>query len=377
MPLQNLWKQPFEVIWKTALVRAPRAVPTQVLRFTNPDGPYPFIVKLKSRGSHTIPCYVFIPIDIYPDDAASLPVVVDFHGGGFFLGSCLEQAPFCARMARGLRAVVLSVDYRMGPVDKFPAANEDAEDVLAAILDDKSKAYQQLRDSITTKIFENWRDAKTKTERDESTEEEQRVTMTEGPLADSLRKRSAEIRKAPVDLAKHRIAISGFSSGGNLALNLGLSVTHPDAESRWPSVFPSDHPAPIPLLLFYPSLDARQLPSERTRPPDLPESSKFWEGVDNLLVPTYLPREQAAHPRASPGLVDLREGLHSMARVMLVLPELDTLAEQSEQWVREVQKADRGRHLRVERYKGMKHGWTQMPESWLKEGRKAFQGGRV
>ena len=46
------------------------------------------------------------------------------------MGSYLEQAPFCAKLARELKCVVLSVDYRTGPIHKHPAALEDAQDVL-------------------------------------------------------------------------------------------------------------------------------------------------------------------------------------------------------------------------------------------------------
>ena len=59
-----------------------------------------------------------------------------------------------------------------------------------------------------------------------------------------------------------------------------------------------------------------------------------------------------------------------MARSLLVLPELDTLAEQSETWVKEMENAGRGKDLLVERYNGMTHGWTQMPDGWLDEEQK-------
>ena len=52
---------------------------------------------------------------------------------------------------------------------------------------------------------------------------------------------------------------------------------------------------------------------------------------------------------------------------MLVLPELDSLAEQSEIWIEKVHADGRGNDLVVERYGNMKHGWTQMPPSWLSE----------
>jgi len=56
-----------------------------------------------------------------------------------------------------------------------------------------------------------------------------------------------------------------------------------------------------------------------------------------------------------------------MAKSLLVLPGVDTLAEQSEVWVKKVQDFGRGEDLKIERYPGMKHGWTQMPDSWLSD----------
>ena len=77
--------------------------------------------ELPSREKRrTIPLYVFVPEVAFPDPKAAhavpnphvFPVVTDYHGGGFYLGSCLEQAPFCAKLCRELQAVVISVDYR-------------------------------------------------------------------------------------------------------------------------------------------------------------------------------------------------------------------------------------------------------------------------
>ncbi|KAK5278317.1 hypothetical protein LTR40_009310, partial [Exophiala xenobiotica] len=128
----------FGVTWRKALVSLPRLVPDFVLHFTSPEGPHPIIFDIPSRDSHTIPVYVFIPPHRNPhhhkpasqgthlkealhlrpdpdDEETKLPVLIDFHGGGFVLGSCQEQTPFCAKMSRELNAVVISVDYRLGP----------------------------------------------------------------------------------------------------------------------------------------------------------------------------------------------------------------------------------------------------------------------
>jgi acetyl esterase len=55
------------------------------------------------------------------------PMMVFFHGGGFWGGSSEYHAPFCAEAARVLDMAVVGVDYRLAPEDPFPAAVEDCE----------------------------------------------------------------------------------------------------------------------------------------------------------------------------------------------------------------------------------------------------------
>lgn len=59
------------------------------------------------------------------------PLVVDFHGGGFVLGSARQGDWSCSIVADDLDAVVVSVDYRLAPTHRFPAAVEDCQDGLA------------------------------------------------------------------------------------------------------------------------------------------------------------------------------------------------------------------------------------------------------
>src|SRR5215469_15484051 len=57
--------------------------------------------------------------------AAPVPAIVYFHGGGHVIGS-LDTHDFVARnLCGGTGAMVASVDYRMGPEHKFPAAVDD------------------------------------------------------------------------------------------------------------------------------------------------------------------------------------------------------------------------------------------------------------
>jgi len=60
----------------------------------------------------------------------SLPITLYFHGGGFVFGPIEGHDNVCRTLAQRAGTLVVSVDYRLAPEAKFPAANEDA---LAAL----------------------------------------------------------------------------------------------------------------------------------------------------------------------------------------------------------------------------------------------------
>ena len=55
-----------------------------------------------------------------------LPVLVYFHGGGWLLGDLDSHDVACRHYANAARCRVVSVDYRMAPEFKFPAAVDDS-----------------------------------------------------------------------------------------------------------------------------------------------------------------------------------------------------------------------------------------------------------
>ncbi len=59
------------------------------------------------------------------DDPAATPVLVYFHGGGWTIGDLDTHDVLCRELAAGSRCAVVSVDYRMGPEHRFPAAVDD------------------------------------------------------------------------------------------------------------------------------------------------------------------------------------------------------------------------------------------------------------
>lgn len=61
-----------------------------------------------------------------PRGAAANPLIVYFHGGGFVIGSVDLLDPACRALANASSSAVASVEYRLAPESKFPAAVEDA-----------------------------------------------------------------------------------------------------------------------------------------------------------------------------------------------------------------------------------------------------------
>lgn len=72
-----------------------------------------------------------VPIRIYtPKGEAPFPILVYFHGGGFVLGAVHEFDSFCSYLANGCSCIVVSVDYRLAPEHKYPAAVQDTSAAL-------------------------------------------------------------------------------------------------------------------------------------------------------------------------------------------------------------------------------------------------------
>jgi len=74
-----------------------------------------------------------IPVRVYTPAGGGgpRPLVVFYHGGGWVIGGLDSHDPVCRDLAAGTGAVVLSVDYRLAPEHRFPAAVDDAWAALA------------------------------------------------------------------------------------------------------------------------------------------------------------------------------------------------------------------------------------------------------
>lgn len=61
-----------------------------------------------------------------PSGTGPFPITVYFHGGGFVFGTPEMHDNVCRCLANRAKCLVVSVDYRLAPEAKFPAAIDDA-----------------------------------------------------------------------------------------------------------------------------------------------------------------------------------------------------------------------------------------------------------
>ena len=88
--------------------------------------PHPdvLITMKKGRGADGVdlPVRVYRPAGTVDEQ---LPLIVNFHGGAFVAGDPKQSEWWCSTIAYEVRAVVVSVDYRLAPEHPYPAAPED------------------------------------------------------------------------------------------------------------------------------------------------------------------------------------------------------------------------------------------------------------
>jgi acetyl esterase len=96
---------------QTALVLAPKPVPLpkiEDIRIPGPGGDIPARVYVASEAKEPQPALVF------------------YHGGGWVIGSLNSYDPLCRVLAKKANCTVISIDYRLAPEHKFPAAYDDS-----------------------------------------------------------------------------------------------------------------------------------------------------------------------------------------------------------------------------------------------------------
>ena len=94
---------------------------------TNPEAPeLARVSPLSIPAPHgAIPARIYVPKEPRLKNGLA-PALVFFHGGGWVIGDLDSHDVVCRQLADAGELIVISVDYRLAPEHKFPAATDDA-----------------------------------------------------------------------------------------------------------------------------------------------------------------------------------------------------------------------------------------------------------
>ena len=126
---------------KAILEAARNAALPEMWQLTPDQGREQYKLRIAKLGAKNEPIHAAETLRIDEDDRAlrirvykpreimigeHLPGLLWFHGGGFVIGDLDTHDSVCRRLSRLAECVVVSVDYRLAPESKFPAAVDDA-----------------------------------------------------------------------------------------------------------------------------------------------------------------------------------------------------------------------------------------------------------
>jgi len=240
------------------------------------------------------------------------PVAVNFHGGGFTLGCATDDSRWATTVVEEVGAVVASVSYRRAPEHPFPAAVDDGVEALLY-----------------------------------------------------LARHAGEL-----GLDVSRVALSGFSAGGNLAITVPLRLRgrissevkeqFGRAESTQRLVDQTSDLNIVALFCWYPILDFLESRDHRRAMSIMPNKSmpKFFTSLfDEAYLPDLNDRSSifASPARASDRI--LSEALPP--DVWLYICEWDMLMKEGQTFVRRLEGL--GKRVRAMMIEKVRHAWDKSP----------------
>jgi len=299
------------------------------------------------------------------------PCVINFHGGGFTLGTATDDARWCATVVNECHAVVISVDYRLAPEFPFPIAVEDGVDAVLWVHKhadelgiDKEKialsGFSSGGNMSFTVALRLWDEQNGFAREDESLLDSQQ--KAEHALATMTESASSSATKVQPD-------------------NENIQVLHPDEP---PPMVPSadsskysnakqtaktqqrelDNVKIRCIVPWYPSLDYTRTREER-RATNIRKDHELPAVFTDLFDESYLhPPDTVAldSPYLSPGVAPtslLKAGLPQ--EIIMHTCEYDMLLDEGQEFRRRLESPEIGKHVIYKMIEGVPHGWDKAP----------------
>ncbi|PGH07241.1 hypothetical protein AJ79_06345 [Helicocarpus griseus UAMH5409] len=298
-------------------------------------------------SSNNITLHFYTPLDYQRNSPSgkTWPVVVNFHGGGFTIGSATDDSRWARMTVQSTQAVFVSVDYRLAPEHPFPAAVDDGVDALLYLDANASELSLDMRRLSLTGFSAGGNLA---------------IAV---PLRLHYRATAASL-PAPASESS-----DGSANSNQLLLRPQQPQPQPQSQSQSRSQSRSSQPVPAaaaasskiqPLSIFawYPVLDfltTREIRRSRSKNPD-----KGLPGfLTTLFDESYVPHES---DRASPFASPLRATNAMLtqalpADIFLYVCEWDMLLEEGLEFAQRCEGV--GKRVRSMVVEGRRHAWDK------------------
>ena len=230
------------------------------------------------------------------------PVIVNFHGGGFTLGTATDDGRWASAVLEQVQAVFVSVEYRLAPQHAFPAAIEDGVEALLY-------------------------------------------------LANNAEEFSIDTTK---------MVLSGFSAGGNMTFTVPLKLqVHLDSQYI-AGLSPDKIPRIVGIVSWYPIVDYG-IPRAEKRAASVRPEKCLPTFFTDLFDESYLPNpEDKDSPFVSPAMASddmLIEALPST--IAFYLCEWDMLLDEGQKYAERLENLGKPVHVTV--IPEVQHGFDKIP----------------
>ena len=114
-----------------AMLREERLKQLKLDNLSGPKLKKVFDTQVRSFDNHQLNLRVYIPFENEKNKKTS--IILFFHGGGFVMGNLDTHDYPCRCISKYSQMIVVSVDYRLAPENKFPIPYKDAEYALKSL----------------------------------------------------------------------------------------------------------------------------------------------------------------------------------------------------------------------------------------------------
>jgi putative ergosteryl-3beta-O-L-aspartate hydrolase len=229
------------------------------------------------------------------------PAVINYHGGGFTIGSATDDARFARYVLEKAEAIFISVEYRLAPEHPFPVAVDDGADAILYVITN-----------------------------------------------------ATELRVDPFNLAT-----SGFSAGGNIAITAPMRLA--DYAEEHPSSVPDYNLAAI--ATWYPVTDYT-IPRAERRATSVNPDRTLSPMFTNLFDASYLypPTLNLSDPYLSPTKTSDAALVKAIPpHVLLYTCEYDMLLREGEEFAKRLASQPINKNVHYKMILGVEHGWDKGP----------------